>query len=171
MPPAPRLPILCAAAIPAALLIATAAHAQVYKCRIDGQAVFADRPCATDAQPLDIRPAAGPGTPPAPGAPTTLDKINASVDEMVRSRQLRELDHRLRVERADLEQEQDRMNRELAALRNKKDRANTNLAGAMWEQSISEEMNATVARYDLRMRGIRDEIKRLEEQRAGMVGR
>ncbi|SEG07299.1 hypothetical protein SAMN05216242_11576, partial [Thauera chlorobenzoica] len=55
-------------------------------------------------------------------------------------------------------------------LRNKKDRANNNLAGAMWEQSISEEMNATVARYDLRMRGIRDEIKRLEEQRAGMMG-
>lgn len=170
MPPAPHPPILRAAALAAALLTAGAAHAQIYKCRIDGQTVFADHPCAADAQPLDVRPAAGPGTPPAPGAPSTLDKLNASVADMARTRQLRDLDHRIRGERIGLDQEQDRMNQELAALRSKKNRANNNLAGAMWEQSISEEMNATVARYNLRMQGIRDEIRRLEELRAGVAG-
>lgn len=166
----PHPPILRAAAIPAALLIATAAHAQIYKCRIDGQTVFADRPCAADAQPLDVRPAAGRGTPPAPGDPSDLDRLKASVADMARTRNLRDLDHRIRAERIELDQEQDRMNRELAALRNKKNRANNNLAGAMWEQSISEEMNAIVARYNLRMQGVRDEIQRLEDQRAGLVG-
>ena len=58
---------------------------------------------------------------------------------------------------------------ELAALRAKKAHANNNLAGAMWEQSISQEMSAVVARYDVRIRAIRGEIERLQGERARLA--
>lgn len=53
---------------------------------------------------------------------------------------------------------------QLAARRTKKNQAN-NLAGAMWEQSISQEMSAVVARYDVRIRAIQGEIERLQGER------
>lgn len=56
----------------------------------------------------------------------------------------------------------------LAALRAKKAQANNNLAGAVWENSISEEMSAVVARYDVRIRGLREEIRRLEGEREAL---
>lgn len=60
------------------------------------------------------------------------------------------------------------MSGELAALRAKKAQANNNLAGAVWENSISEEMSAVVARYDVRIRGLREEIRRLEGEREAL---
>ena len=50
----------------AALLLATSAHAQVYKCKVDGKTVFADQPCATDAKLIDVRPASGHSAPALP---------------------------------------------------------------------------------------------------------
>lgn len=47
----------------------------------------------------------------------------------------------------------------------KKAQANNNLAGAVWENSISEEMTAVVGRYDVRIRAIQGEIERLKGER------
>lgn len=40
----------------------------------------------------------------------------------------------------------------------------------MWEQSISQEMSAVVARYDVRIRAIHGEIERLQGERERLVG-
>lgn len=40
-------------------VVAIPAHAQIYKCTVDGKTVFMDRPCHIDAQPENVRPAAG----------------------------------------------------------------------------------------------------------------
>lgn len=61
------------------------------------------------------------------------------------------------------------MNAELAALRAKKAQANNNLAGAVWENSISEEMTTVVGRYDLRIRAIQGEIERLQGERESLA--
>lgn len=44
-----------------ALLACAPASAQVYKCTIDGRAVFSGSPCAIDAKPITVNPASGPG--------------------------------------------------------------------------------------------------------------
>lgn len=158
----------------AALLLATSAHAQVYKCRIDGQMVFSDQPCVADAKPIDVRPASGRAATPAPGetaAPVSpAAQLKARGDQMERERLVRDLDHRISVEHSRIRDQEDNMARELAALRAKKDQANNNLAGAMWEQSISQEMSAVVARYDVRIRAIHGEIERLQGERERLVG-
>lgn len=158
-----------------ALLVATSAHAQVYKCNVDGKTVFADQPCATDAKPIDVRPASGhsaPALPPlvitTPGAPQPINASSnpqAVVARMEHARALRDMDHRIDVEHSRIREEEGRMNAELAALRAKKAQANNNLAGAMWEQSISQEMSAVVARYDVRIRAIQGEVERLKGER------
>jgi uncharacterized small protein (DUF1192 family) len=158
----------------AALLVATSAHAQVYKCRINGQMVFSDQPCAADAKPIDVRPASGRGadSTPAPGAAPINASNNpqALIARMERDRRIRDLEYDIRARRARIGEEQAAMEREVAALRGQKSRANNNLAGATWEKSISEEMSATVARYDVRIRALQDEIDRMEVERERMVG-
>lgn len=159
----------------AALLVATSAHAQVYKCKVDGKTVFADQPCATDAKPIDVRPASGHSAPALPPlvitTPGATQPINASrnpqavVARMEHARALRDMDHRIDVEHSRIREEEGRMNAELAALRAKKAHANNNLAGAVWENSISEEMTAVVGRYDVRLRAIQGEIERLQGER------
>lgn len=162
-----------------ALLLATSAHAQVYKCKIDGKTVFADQPCAADAKPLDVRPASGHSASTLPPlvvtTPGASQPINASsnpqavVARMEHERALRDMDHRIDAEHRRIREEEGRMNAELAALRAKKAQANNNLAGAVWENSISEEMTAVVGRYDLRIRAIQGEIERLQGERESLA--
>lgn len=155
----------------AALLLATSAHAQVYKCRLDGQTVFADQPCAADAKPIDVRPASGHSAPSLPAvvipgaASQAINSSNnpqAVVARAERERAIRELQITIDARRGQVGDEQAAMDREIASLRQQKSYANNNLAGATWQKSISEEMNAVVGRYDVRIRSLQDEIDRLE---------
>ncbi|MDV7391114.1 hypothetical protein RZS08_07170, partial [Arthrospira platensis SPKY1] len=52
---------------------------------------------------------------------------------------------------------------EMASLSRKKQFASNNLAGATWEESISEEMNAVAQKYDAL---IRNDQSRIEQLRA-----
>jgi hypothetical protein len=161
----------------ATLVLITSAHAQVYKCKVDGKAVFSDQPCAADAKAIDVRPASGHATSQhelgtsAGGAPINAsNNPQALIARMERDRRIRDLEYDIRASRARIGEEQAAMEREVSALRQQKSRANNNLAGAAWEQSISEEMSATVARYDVRIRAIQGEIARLEGERERMLG-
>lgn len=89
---------------------------------------------------------------------------------MEHERALRDIDHRISVEHSRIRDEEGKMNAELAALRAKKAQANNNLAGAVWENSISEEMTAVVGRYDVRIRAIQGEIERLKGERERLAG-
>jgi hypothetical protein len=158
----------------AALCLASGVQAQVYKCKIDGKTVFSDQPCAADAKPMDVRPAAGRADSGASSFQPSAAPINASsnpqalVERMERDRERRALEHQINDRRSQINAEQAAMDRDLGALRQQKQRANNNLAGATWEKSISEEMNAVVARYDVRIRALQDEIKRMEADLAGL---
>ena len=155
----------------AALLVATSAQAQVYKCKVDGKIVFADQPCAADAKPIAVRPASGHSAPslPAvviPGAASQAINSSSNPQAVVaraeRERAIRELQFTINARRSQIGEEQAAMDREIASLRQQKTYANNNLAGATWQKSISEEMNAVVGRYDVRIRALQDEIDRLE---------
>lgn len=132
-------------------LAVSASHAQ-YKCvGKDGAIGFQQTPCAAQSQQqkLDVKvpvPATPAATPPkAAGEPMNVDQRMAR--DMERERRIREL-------RVEISQTEDAMNRrnqqmstELETLRAKKPLAKNNLAGATWEQSISQEMQAVTQKY------------------------
>lgn len=81
----------------------------------------------------------------------------------------REIDYQIERLEQDIARYQRDMDSELAELRNRKGHAGNNLAGATWEQSISQEMQAIPARYQTkistaqaRITSLREERKRLE---------
>lgn len=153
------------------------AAAQVYKCKIGGTTVFSGQPCQPDAKPIDVRPASGNAPAPTiarPGAtPPTISSASnpqAVHARMERDRRIRDLDYDIAARRSRINEEQSAMDRDLAALRAQKSRATNNLAGATWEKSISEEMNAVVARYNVRIRALEGDVARMESERGRMMG-
>lgn len=163
---------ICIAA--AIALACTTAHAQVYKCKVDGTTVFSDQPCSSDAKQISVRPAGGPSSSvsspasaaPSPAVVNSSSNPQAVVARMEHERAIREIESKIQRLRSRVLEEQDSMNREVAALRDQKQYANNNLAGATWQQSLSGEMSAVVARYDVRIRGIEAEIERAEAEHA-----
>ncbi len=151
------------------LVFAQTSHADVYRCTMpNGTTAFSDAPCSATAKPIVVKPAAGVAT--AHGAdastsensvvaPSTSEGIVAKASRAGRRSGIQnEIDFKTRH----IESLRRELNDELDALRAKKAMANNNLAGATWEQSISEEMNAVVSRYDARIRSLEAEVSRLQ---------
>lgn len=145
------------------LVIVGSAQAEIFKCQIDGKTTFSQTPCATDAQKLEL-------------------KIYRPSDEAVqqaaeREKQLADSNETDRADRLKRQAKQEivntekqiaatesQMEKELALLRAKKARANNNLAGAVYEQSISKEMDAVVTKYNAKIEVYREKISRLREK-------
>ena len=120
-------PIRIALAV-TAFALAGGVQAQVYKCKVDGKTTFSDLPCATDAKPINVRPASGHSGAVAPvptAAPAASAPINSSsnpqavVAKMERDRALRDIGHDIEIEHSKIREEEESMSRELAALRQK----------------------------------------------------
>lgn len=157
--------IRCALVITVTLACA-AASADVYKCKKDGKTVFSDQPCSQGAEKINVKPATGHAD-----AVSEADAVAASkafVEKTNTNAKRNALD-------ADIERAQDRINslqngrdRELAALREKKQRANNNLAGAVWEQSISNEMIAVTDSYNSKISAAERTLTDLRTKRAAL---
>ena len=124
-----------------------------------GQVVYQNAPCPSTStgSPISIN-----STPvPAGNSPAQEDemaKVHLLSKTMERERKLREIDLEIeRLERRILDH-RSTMRAELAALEQKKTYANNNLAGATWEQSISQEMNAVAQKYDSLIRSDQNQI-------------
>jgi len=141
------------------LLIASFAHAGMYKCIENGRATYQERPCKGAGGEIKLRSQSGDA--PAPKAPTAATpnaKSNDShspasgdpnswLQSMQKERRLRELDHEIKIVENDIRTDYEDLDAELAVLRDRKSYANNNLAGATWEGSISSEMQAIVDKY------------------------
>ncbi len=148
------------------LIVATlslgTAQAAVYKCEgPNGKLTFSDQPCQG-----------------APSEEVTVDYIEPSAEQRLDAAEAAASYQRMSQERDAKRAEQARQDsmasirnsiermqkardRELAALRAKKARANNNLAGAAWEQSISQEMEAVTQRYAADIQAARDRLQAL----------
>lgn len=151
----------------AALLVAMSftAQAEVYQCVQNGKKVFSDLPCGNDAKKLTVKPSSG-------AAPSKTENASAESKAYVEKANLnakkRELDEEIeRTERriASLHSERDK---KLNYLQNEKSRANNNLAGAVWTQSLSDEMMATTNAYNAKISGEEKKLGELKEKRASL---
>lgn len=159
-----------------AMVIALPASAQVYKCKEGTTTVFSEKPCGDGARALDVRPASGASRPtvPAPSANTAsrgnIDdasppprSMSQRADDATRRRIL---DDDIWRKQRSIDALQEELHTRQQQLRNKKTWANNNLAGAVWEQSISDEMQAVAAEYDIKIRRATKDLDEIKAKRA-----
>lgn len=159
----------------ATLLAASGAQAQVYKCAEGGKTVFSDVPCASGRE-INVRPASGASTAPVPaptvgGNASVVSKEKALLDQYEKERKLRSIDYDIEALERTLENDQKRLDADLKAYQRKKMYANNNLAGATWESSISQEMQAVTQRYETKAASDRAKIEKLRAERESIMGR
>ena len=148
-----------------AVMLCSHAGAQVYKCAEGGTTVYSERPCGASAKAITVRPASGHAPAAAPDRlaarpqdPSLSDRADAAVKRRLLDDEIWRKERRLSAIGAEHEERQ-------AELREKKQRARNNLAGATWEQSISDEMKAVAAEYDIKIRGAQSEVDALKRKR------
>ncbi len=114
----------------------------VYKCLIEGRAVYSQRPCAENAQEIDLKYHS-----PEFAETSSVDPVRAAeeVDQYIQKRKLRREIETLMGRKKTLARKRDT---ELAALKKKRALATNNLAGAVWEQSIVTEMASVSRTYN-----------------------
>ena len=140
------------------------ASAQVYKCKVNGKTVYADAPCGgAKSAVMDIRQDRAVQTASAASTQEALAEKSSKVDKMIKRRQLQDDIDRSESYISSLHSQRER---EMNALRAKKMRANNNLAGAVWEQSISAEMNAVTSKYDSKVKSEQSRLDNLRDQLA-----
>lgn len=153
-------------------------QAQVYKCKDpSGTTVYSAQPCAINAKPIDLRPASGSSRQAAPAAaPVSPSAETSSVASDPRTlvqrgndaAQRRILDDDITRKQREIAAMNAEHEAEQAALREKKGRARNNLAGATWEQSISDEMQAVAAAHNTRVSIAQRELEDMRTRRARM---
>jgi hypothetical protein len=153
------------------------AHGEIYKCVEGGKTVFQDVPCRGSGGTTKVTPASGPSpavSPAIPNAnessakPDTTSRLKDDVRSMENQRQIRGIDNEVRALERSIQDYQYAMAREIAALENKKLYAKNNLAGAMWEQSISSEMQSVSDKYRVSIQVAQDRIGQLRRIAADM---
>lgn len=152
--------------VSAAVLVALAAEAGVYKCVVDGKTAFSQIPCGETAEEVELRyhtpepPPAESGGAPAIPAADPMPEANKA-DLVI-------LDRRIRAKEDEIKKYQRYRDADMERLRRRKGYANNNLAGATWEQSISTEMVAVAEKYKAMIDVAQTELKALQGQRQGL---
>lgn len=146
----------------------------------DGKVAFQDAPCAGRGEVLDVRPASGrapvlqkaaPGAAdPVSAAPVSkpqseVERIEAEVAKSQRARRKRDLEVvAIPNARLAIRQHTEACSRQQAQIQSRKQNSANNLAGAVWEQSISEEMSAAARECSTRSRQLVSELDALRQE-------
>lgn len=152
-----------------ALQAGSASAGQVYVCTDGaGRKTFQSMPCPGDAK-AEVKEykAPEPGGSAAAGE-NRLSTDNPIYQQMKSDNRRRELERGIQRAERQIEQYRAQMAAEMAALRDKKRYANNNAAGALWEQSISTEMQAVSAKYTSMIDVERDRITQMRQEVAGL---
>lgn len=136
----------------------------INKCVNDaGQVVYQSAPCPASAKGGELTlQKAVPASAPSPADAEELKRIQQTASALERERRLTEIDREIQRLEGRITDHRSAMDGEMANLRRKKLLANNNLAGATWEQSISEEMNAVTQKYDALIRSDQSRIDQFQ---------
>jgi hypothetical protein len=145
-------------------ILPLSAAATVYKCEVKGVMTYSQIPCSDDAELTEYTAdeASSPTNPQQQAAQTESPaETLARVRDALIKRDLQLEITKLKGDKARL---QSRRDIEITKLRQSKLKANNNLAGAVWEESVSQEIAAITAKYDTDIRAVDSEIDRLSKQ-------
>lgn len=152
---------------------------ETFKCRINGEMVYQDRPCPgasrrSETMPADQRPGAS-ASPVRPheDSPKNADKSIADLDRQkqflasgAKQRKISSIQYEIDRVESTIYNLQNSMHAELAELERRKGYANNNLAGATYLNSLANERQAVTARYDVDINTNRDRLKQLKDDLA-----
>lgn len=140
-----------------AIFSGAAQAAQIYHCKDKwNRPIYSQTPCAKDAKKITVT------SPEKIGTVSTSSEDYKAIQD---SNNLRDVERAINSKRRALSSLQSSMDKELRRLRHKKRYSANNLAGAQWESSISEEMNAVVQSYRARMDSVRASLDLLQEKK------
>ena len=153
----------------AVLLASFSAHSAFYKCVTNGKVTLTDKPCDEGSKSEELKNI---HVSPSPisvarqaqqkgGSSSSVERMNKATSSLFTDRRKKEINREILGKRERVSYLQKMMDLEVARLRTKKRYANNNLAGATWEESISEEISAVVARYDSKIAVTQRDIDRL----------
>lgn len=163
--------------------LASAQAQTIYKCKDEnGTTVFSEQPCGRGAVRTDVRPARGaaPASSVVAPSPTALqaaeapplsegDKLKREAAQASVARRLREIDFAIEAGEKRIRIAQDTQANALESLRFRKGYANNNLAGAVWESSLSQEMEAVARQQSSIIADEREKIRALQAERASLL--
>ncbi len=136
------------------------AQATVFQCKVNGQTVFSDRPCGSDAKEIEVKAPARSGTGPM---------VNKGAQDFLEGRETKSKIERIDRRISDLQNQKDdarrAMDQALLRYQRQKSYANDNLAGATWEGALAQEANVLRERFQSEIDGIDREIDRLREDK------
>lgn len=140
------------------LIYGTPAYADIYKCTDGkGHVTFSQMPCAPDAKKITVETV----QPTEDQAKATSEANNQNRKIIKESRDERGMEAAHKKVQALI----DMRDAELNTLRVKKGLAANNLAGATWEKSISDEMQAVNQRYNADIEAARQHVRDLESEK------
>ena len=150
---------------------------EMYTCTVDGKKVFQDKPCkgATIVPQNPARKSTAespsPATPAKPQTASTdeaatrdKERRDAYLADAERGRKIRDAEYQIKILDSEIERLGKERDDKMAVLKRKKSFANNNLAGAVWEDSLSNEMQAVATQYDTTIASKREEMKHLREE-------
>lgn len=142
------------------LTVPDVSNGAIYQCKVDGQTVFSDKPCGSDAKEIEVRAPARSGTGPM---------VNKGAQEFLEGRETKSRIERIDRRISDLKNQKANasraMDQALLRYQRKKSYANDNLAGATWEGALAQEANVLRQRYQSEIEGIDREIDRLRDDK------
>ena len=147
-----------------ALLFSGAAHSEVYKCIVGGKTSYQDHPCDGSKADENVIKVTTPKALPNPGDKPVAEKLAKYAEETHLANQRSDINRKIEEVKREMRVLQSQMDAEMDALRLKKLRATNNIAGATYEQSISQEMQAVAATYDAKLRTKTAEIDRYRKE-------
>lgn len=115
----------------------------INKCVIGGKTVIQDAPCPNSASLVKSYNQSAPAAP----IGSDLARQKDFLTQGKREREIRDLQHRIEQTEISIYNSRAAMSNAISALQQKKTAANNNLAGAVWEQSISQEMSAVTDKH------------------------
>lgn len=143
--------------------------AGVFRCQVNGETVYSDKPCADDAEEVLVR-VTRPDVDAQAEAAARATSIADHQRAMAAERRQREVRHEIDDLESRIRVAQRAMDAELAALRARKATAANNLAGATLEQGIAAEMQAVTAKHQARIDAAQARLKQLYTERDRAAG-
>ncbi len=137
----------------------------IYQCKdAHGTTVFSQFPCGNDAKKITVD-TVNPSVSDIATTQSANEQNQKLIEQQQNERHRNAQESRLSQYRQRLTDLQARRDAELRLLQMKKTAANNNLAGAVYENSISEEMKAVSEKYNQDIRDTQREIDRIESAR------
>ena len=140
------------------------ANADIYQCKDkQGHTVFSQLPCATDAKKITVKTYT-PTQYEIDGTKAANSQNQKLIEQGQAERHANNLQNKLSAAQQRLHDLKEKRDLELNSLRSKKALANNNLAGAVYENSISNEMRAISEKYSADITTTQQQISDLQKE-------